>query len=273
MNSRCCSNRKSRNFARIFKTLMIGCALLPSACGGGGGGGSSAISIPTVTATPTPEVQTNPQNATLPTSPTTWTYTQSLTAAANQGAIPSSGTVQVNYQGTTTYRGSQYYVAETTGTISPSDIDVYFTWSGRFDEAAYADLINPPLPCNAPRSETLLSAPIDLTSAGSLSGQATNYQCQSVSGTSNWSLSVTAVGSTTITVPAGAFQTTEVTGVWTLGTIAKSYTEYLYGDVLIERDTTETHSGSFYASYTTKLASGPVNVAEPGPSILGSLFW
>jgi len=217
----------------------------------------------------------DPRPLSTPSSGMVWTYVDSI-VEPSRWPLPTSGVISLEYLGPATYRGSVYDETQEIDPISSDMIVVYSIWSDGFDEKAAANALSPPMPCaSPPRSETILSAAADFSHAHSIvQGTAEYYFCGSPGGTLDWSLVTTAqAGTLVIGVPAGSFVVSTVTGVWKYGAIERDYTDYLYGNALVERKATQYNNGSFDGSFLIQLASGPTNVAIPGPSTLGADYW
>ncbi len=253
---------------RVVCTIAVGVGAL-YACSGG-----SSNSNPLPISSSTPAVYAKPQNNATPIPGTQWTYDYAV-SMPSPWPLPTAGTLGIEYDGTTQYRGATYGETKAAGSISNQDIYVYVAWSNAFQEFATANVWSPPMPCNTPpRSETVLDAAVDFIHPHALtSGTAQAYLCGTPNATLNWSLTVIDAGPATVTVPAGTFVTEKVAGVWILGTIERDYTAYVYGTDVVERDTIQYKNGSFAGSFTVKLHSGPINVAIPGPPELGADYW
>lgn len=218
-------------------------------------------------------VQRVPQLSSTPAPGTTWSYNYSVNPSG-PWALPTSGTLSVTYVGQAAYRGHTYFQAVDIGDISGNDVDAYYTWNGTFEEYAATNKFVPPMPCETPpRSETVLSQPVSFNTPSSETGTATFYVCQTPSAPWLWSLSITQSGQQNVTVPAGTFATTQLSGVWKLNSVERDYTVYMYGNAMIKRVTTEYDNGSPAGTFTLQLASGPTNVAIPGPATLGADYW
>lgn len=259
---------KSNAVAVLFGAGALILALL------GCGGGAQPASVPSGPASSQAPVFSNPQNNATPKSGTSWTYDYTV-SEASPWPLPTAGTLGIRYDGSVSYRGSAYPETESVGSISGQDVYVYFTLNNGFAEMATANTYAPAMPCSTPpRSETVLSIAADFIHPHPLTtGTAQTYLCTSPSSVLNWSLVVNSAGSATVSVPAGTFLTTKITGVWTLGSVERDYTAYLYGNDVIQRDTTQYRNGSFDGSFSVKLRSGPTDVAIPGPSTLGADYW
>lgn len=241
-------------------TLILGLLGLSSCAGGGVA--NPPLSSPTIQPIQTPGSQAVPPVG------TSWTYQISVSSQqVSNGNIPSTGSIEVAYQGIETYRGSSYYTSVTSGGVVPTSLQSYYVLSGSaLAERVGTDLLAPIAPgCFAPKRETILSAPADFSVAENISGTAAMYECSLPNGSEPWSLLVLDEGTSTRTVPAGTFAVHVFKGVWKLGAEERDYTEYCFGVDTIERDTVESENGAVRASYDVVLKSGPTSFAIPGP--------
>ena len=186
--------------------------------------------------------------------------------------VPETGPLIIVFDGAQEYRGSLYYAADATGGAFPNGIRSYYVWTGtELLEHVETDMLYPVIPgCNAPNREAVLDSTPVFTQAGSGGGSVTLYQCGTPNGTSTWSLTVSDAGAATTVVPAGTFSTHVWNCVWKFGTNERDETIYIFGNDVIERDTTESNSGAPFATYTIKLSSGPTGFAIPMAPVMYS---
>lgn len=238
--------------------VIFGAAL--ASCSGGGGGSATAL----------PPSEVAPSQLGLPAVGTQWTYAQTVSG----GASPSqSGTVAITYVGQTSYRGGVYYtlLSVATGAVVAPPLTSYFARGsdGEFRELAGAFYNFGLLPCASPQQEDVLASPTPFAMPTSTSVQETSYICGSAQLVSTATISLTSSGYQNINTPGGALQTAVVAGSFIQSGLRRTYTDYVFGSIVVRRDVTFIDpSRNTTTQSSISYASGPLDVAFPGPAML-----
>ena len=234
--------------------MLAGLALV--ACGGSPGSVPAGASGATQVAAPTQ----------LPSPGTQWLYALSYTDSSTH-----SGTLMITYLGTQNFRGTAHYALQTADSLqNPTYIVSYLQPAGSGFAEFGATQNFAPFPPGCPLTDQAEDA-LDMVrsfygSSSNASGTETLDRCGFAPVSASYSISVSDLGPTTRTVPAGRF----AVHAWQITFVSFGQTfqfrSYQAGSTVIERDATGFFSnGNVAWTSTAQLQSGPLNVLFPGP--------
>lgn len=183
---------------------------------------------------------------------TTWTYRYTLMRVSE---APIVGTLTIEYEGPTTYRGQDVYATVVSDTVTPTLVERdYYVWTGsHFRQAAVeTEVANTTM-------EILFDNTLPVDTEQSISGKARTFVNGVDQGDFPWSAIVTLVGAETVTVPAGTyFNVQRWKRIFQFGSIRQIQFADSIGLVDLRVDSQQYIDGVLKSTTRQELLTGPV---------------